>query len=66
MSEKATKRPTALTPEIDCDQTARALSPLVTSAIFLIAKLKKKGKIDVKQRSSIAPRLVRSACDCGS
>jgi hypothetical protein len=34
---KATKGLIALTPEIDCDQTAFGLSP-VTSAVFLIAK----------------------------
>jgi hypothetical protein len=34
---KATKGLTALTPEIDCGQTAMGL-PLVTSAVFLMAK----------------------------
>jgi hypothetical protein len=37
MSLKATKELTSLTPEMDCDQTAIGL-PLVTSAVFLIAK----------------------------
>jgi hypothetical protein len=37
MSQKATKGITALTLEIDCDQTTMGL-PLVTSAVFLIAK----------------------------
>jgi hypothetical protein len=37
--EKATKRLTALPPEIDCDQTAMGLPP-VTSPIFHIAKAK--------------------------
>jgi hypothetical protein len=36
LSQKATKGLTALTPEIDCDQTAMDLPP-VTSAVFLIA-----------------------------
>jgi hypothetical protein len=37
MSYKATKGFIALTPEIDCDQTAMGLT-LVTSAVFLIDK----------------------------
>jgi hypothetical protein len=37
MSLKATKGILALTPEIDCDQTAMGLPP-VTTAVFLIAK----------------------------
>jgi hypothetical protein len=36
MSYKTTKGLTALTPEVDCDQTAIGLPP-VTSAVFLIA-----------------------------
>jgi hypothetical protein len=34
---KATKGLAALTPEMDCDQTAMGLPP-VTSTVFLIAK----------------------------
>jgi hypothetical protein len=37
MAQKATKGITALTSEIDCNQTAMG-SPLVTSAVFLTAK----------------------------
>jgi hypothetical protein len=37
MSQKATKGLIALTPEIDCDQTASGLPP-ATSAVFLLAK----------------------------
>jgi hypothetical protein len=37
MSSLATKGLTAVTPEIDCDQTAMGLPP-VTSAVFIIGK----------------------------
>jgi hypothetical protein len=37
MSKKATKVLIALTPDVDCDQTAMGLPP-VTSAVFLMAK----------------------------